>query len=194
MPVITEFCRLGACANCANPACRHECHAALAPAAPRRGRGLAVLVLPPCMFCDRAAGVETTAFGVRADLCAEHASQYGADALSRPLRAGPAALPLPTGAEAGAYVESQAYRRARPTYLGRPQAPHEYVLLRRSTDPWTQLRVLAFIREHGERRRFQGSYHRYWTWGDYEYWELQPAWNTILNRRGLDWPTTPSEG
>jgi hypothetical protein len=178
VPPITEWCRQGACERCTNPACAHSCHT------------VAVLLIPRCGLCDKDATVETIAWGCRADLCAEHADQYADHRQPRrTLRAGPAALPLLSEDEAGLYVESQTYRRARPVYRGRPQAPHEYLLARRSPDPWTQLRLLAFIREHGERRRFSGSYHPYWTWGDYEYWELSPQ-DTILNRRHLSWPTT----
>jgi hypothetical protein len=141
------------------------------------------------MFCyDQDAALEVlTTWGCWASLCRDCAGQYGG--AGRELRAAPAEPPLPTLEQAGAYVEAQQFRRARPTFHGRPQAPHEYCLLWRSTDPWMQLRVLAFIREHGERRRWGRFFHHYWTWGDWEYWSLAPR-ETILNRRGLDWPTT----
>ena len=113
----------------------------------------------------------------------------GEDQPRRELRAGPAEPPLPSEAEAGAYVEAQTWKRARPTLRGRPQAPHEYVLLWRSSDPRLQLQVLAFIRATGERRRWGRNWHSYWVRGDWEYWSLPPR-ETILNRRHLDWPTT----
>src|SRR5262245_10604870 len=151
MPLITEFCRLGACERCTNPACTHSCHIVL------------VLAFPPCSICwDQDAVCETIAWGCRADLCAACAERYGDPGSRRELRARPAELPLPTEREAGAYVEFQEWKRARPLFRGRRQAKHEYVLLRRSTDPFMQLRVLAMIREHGGRRRYGSSYHRYW--------------------------------
>jgi hypothetical protein len=152
-----------------------------------------VLVIPPCGVCwDKDAAVEVlTIWGWWASLCMDCAERYGG--AGRELRAGPDQPPLITEAQAGAYVESQAFKRARPTFHGRPQAPHEYVLLVRSADPERHLRVVAWIRQNGERRRWGRNWHHYWTWGDYEYWELSPR-DTILNRRGLDWPTTPSEG
>jgi hypothetical protein len=102
-------------------------------------------------------------------------------------RRGPAAAaqpPLPTREEAGAYVEAQTWTFARTM----PKWPHEYVLIWKSTSPWTQLRVLAFIRATGERRKWGRHFHHYWTWADYEYWAMPPR-ETILNRRRLDWPS-----
>ena len=150
-----------------------------------------VLVIPPCGFCwDRDASEEVmTRWGVEAHLCA-YCSVKLRDPQSpiRYLVPGAARLrALPTPAEAGAYVEAQDFTRARATFRGSPQAPHEYVLVWKSTDPWMQFRVLAFIREHGERRRWGRNWHTYWTWRDYEYWAMRPR-ETILNRRRLDWP------
>jgi hypothetical protein len=193
MPGVSGFCAQGRCAQCDSPGCgcREAPHLRfheLDDPAPAK----LVLVQPPCSFCwDKAAAVEvTTIWSWQASLCMDCAERIGSDRSGwRELRAGPGEPPLPTEAEAGAYVESQTWKRCRPTFRGRPQPKHEYVLLRRSTSPALQLRVLYFIREHGERRRFGGSYHHYWTWGDYEYWELSPQ-DTILNRRHLSWPTT----
>jgi hypothetical protein len=148
-----------------------------------------VLVIPPCGFCwDRDATVEaTTIWGCQASLCVICAERYRRDG-APVLRLVTAAArpPLPTAAEAGAYVEAQTWTRARPTFHGRPQAPHEYVLLWKSADPWTQLRVLAAIRARGEPRRWGRKVHHYWTWGEHEYWAMPPR-ETILNRRHLDW-------
>lgn len=69
-----------------------------------------------------------------------------------------------------------------------PKWPHEYVLVWLSPDPWLHLRVVAFIRAVGERRRWGHHFHHYWTWGDHEYWAMPPR-ETILNRRRLDWPS-----
>jgi hypothetical protein len=156
-----------------------------------------ILVIPPCGVCwDRDAVCEVkTIFGWWASLCEDHAVQFGDPAFEgqprRELQAGPDQPPLISAEQAGAYVESQAFRRARPTYMGRPQPKHEYVLLRRSTDPELHLRVVSFIRAVGERRRWHGGdYHTYWTHGDYEYWAMAPR-HVILNRRHLSWPTTP---
>jgi hypothetical protein len=151
-----------------------------------------VLAIPLCSLCrDKIATVEVTCWGWLAWLCEDCADRYAdPGAPRRELHAGPAEPPLPTEAEAGAYVEAQAWKRARPTFRGRPQAPHEYVLIWRSTDPAMQLRVLAFIREHGVRRRYGRDWHHYWQPGDgYEYWDIN-AQETILNRRHLSWPTT----
>jgi hypothetical protein len=148
-----------------------------------------VLVIPPCSFCfDRDAVWEVmTRWGCWASLCAECTSKHASGAEEpQLLRAGAAVEPLPTEAEAGAYVDAQEWKRAKPTFHGRPQPAHEYVLLWKSTDPWLQLRVVAMIRAHGEARRWGRKWHHYWTWGDYEYWAMPPR-ETILNRRRLDW-------
>lgn len=147
-----------------------------------------VLVIPPCGFCwDRDASDEViTVWGCEASLCAVCSGRYGIPGTERRLEVAAARPPLPTAAEAGAYVEAQTWTRARPTFRGRPQAPHEYVLIWKSTDPWMQFRVLAFIREHGERRKWGRNWHTYWVHGQYEYWAMRPR-ETILNRRHLDW-------
>jgi hypothetical protein len=183
MPLITEFCRLGACERCTNPACTHSCHTGIK----------LILVVPPCSFCwDQDAAVEaTTTWFWQASLCMDCAERIGGDRSGwRELQVGPAQPPLITEEQAGAYVESQTFKRARPTYMGRPQPKHEYVLLRRSADPELHLRVVSYIRAVGDRRRWHGGdYHTYWTHGDYEYWAMAPR-HVILNRRHLSWPTT----
>ena len=149
-----------------------------------------VLVIPPCGFCwDRDATEEVeTIWGVSASLCLPCARRLRAPGShSRYLALGAARDPLPTAEEAAAYARAQSWTRAQATFRGRPQAPHEYVLIWKSTDPWLQLRVLAFIREHGEPRRWGRKTHHYWISGDHEYWAM-PRRETILNRRHLDWP------
>lgn len=145
-----------------------------------------VLVIPPCGFCwDRDAVEETeTVWGCVASLCPICADKIGRPGTGRRLVTAAAQPPLPTREEAGAYVEAQTWTFARTM----PKWPHEYVLIWKSTSPWTQLRVLAFIRATGERRKWGRHFHHYWTWGDHEYWAMPPR-ETILNRRRLDWPS-----
>jgi hypothetical protein len=148
-----------------------------------------LLVIPPCMFChDQDAVLEVmTRWACWASLCSDCAGRYGGE--GRELRAAPAEPPLPSAEQVADYVGAQAWKRARATLRGRPQAPHEYTLLWRSTDPWQQLRVLSFIRQVGEPRRWGRDTFHYWVHGDYEYWALAPR-ETILNRRHLSWPSS----
>jgi|SRR5215469_7379599 len=146
-----------------------------------------VLVIPPCGFCwDRDATEEVmTQWGCWASLCMSCARKYRArGSHTRYLAPGAGQEPLPTAEQAGEYVESQEWTFARTM----PKWPHEYVLIWKSTDPWMQFRVLAFIRETGERRRWGRNWHTYWTWRDHEYWAMRPR-ETIINRRQLDWPS-----
>jgi hypothetical protein len=149
-----------------------------------------VLVVPPCGFCwDRDATAEMdTIWGCEASLCPVCAGRIGVPGTERRLVTAAAQPPLPTAEEARAYAEAQVYTRARPEFRGRPQAPHEYCLLWKSTDPWMQLRVLAFLRARGEPRRWGRKVHHYQVWGDWEWWAMPPR-ETILNRRHLDWPS-----
>jgi hypothetical protein len=148
-----------------------------------------ILAARPCEVCyDRDAVAEvTTIWGVTACLCEPCSAEYGTGHDPVLLRAGPAQEPLPTEAEARAYVEVQTFTRARPTFRGRPQPMHEYCLLSRSTAPYEQLRVLAFIRANGELRPYGRDWFHYWVHGDWTYWSLAPR-TTILNRRRNDWP------
>jgi hypothetical protein len=146
-----------------------------------------VLVIPPCGFCwDRDAVFEVlTVWGCWASLCPGCTGRFDSgQAEPALLRAGAAVEPLLTAAEAGAYVDAQTWTFARTM----PKWPHEYVLIWKSTAPWTQLRVLAFIRAVGEPRRWGRKTHHYWTHGEHEYWAMPPR-ETILNRRRLDWPS-----
>ena len=148
-----------------------------------------VLVIPPCGFCWDRDGTEEveTIWDCAANLCPQCARLYQRpDSPARTLVLGADREPLITGTQAGAYVAEQTWTRAQPTFRGRPQAPHEYVLLWRSTDPWLQLRVLAYIRVNGVRRRWGPKWHTYWEHGEHEYWAMPPR-ETILNRRHQDW-------
>jgi len=145
-----------------------------------------VLVIPPCGFCwDRDAQYEVmTRWGCWASLCAECIANLDSGREEpRLLKAGAAVGPRLTAEQAGAYVDAQEWVFAKTM----PKWPHEYVLIWRSPDPWLHLRVVAFIRSVGERRRWGRHFHHYWTWGDHEYWAMPPR-ETILNRRRLDWP------
>ena len=87
----------------------------------------------------------------------------------------------PTVAQVRRYLAAQTWVYARTM----PKHPHEYVLLKRSTDPWMHLRAVAFIRERGEKRLFAPSrkVRAYWPAGDgYEYWAMDRATDTIINR------------
>jgi hypothetical protein len=144
-----------------------------------------VLLIPACSFCyERDAVFEVvTVWGCWASLCPACAGRFDSGREEPALlKAGAAVEPLLTAAEAGAYVESQHFVYAKTM----PKWPHEYVLLWKSTAPWTQLRVLAFIRAVGERRRWGRNWHTYWTHGEHEYWAMRST-ETILNRRHLDW-------
>jgi hypothetical protein len=147
-----------------------------------------VMSVSPCVVCfDQDAVFEVAVPGRCAALvCGEHVARLRGDRV--PLRPWASAVPLPTADEVAVYVEAQEFRRAQENYRGRPQAPHEYILLERCTDPWMQLRCLAFWREHGEARRWYSSWHHYWVHGEYEYWAMPPR-ETIINRRHLSWPT-----
>ena len=87
----------------------------------------------------------------------------------------------PAAAQVRKYLAAQTWVYARTM----PKWPHEYVLLKRATDPWLHLRVVAYVRQRGEHRYFAPSrrVHSYWQAGDgWEYWTMRAA-DTILNRR-----------
>jgi hypothetical protein len=143
-----------------------------------------VMWLPHCPFdWDRPAAFEvTTIWGAAAWLCEQHMTVYrrNGDPVFR-LLLGPARR-LPSREEVMRYIEAQSWHPAQAEFRGQRQSPHEYVTIQRSTAPYTQLRVLAYIRAHATRRRAQFSY---WRPGDgHEYWDINPT-QTILNRRSL---------
>jgi len=149
----------------------------------------AVLVRPLCAWCgenDATAEVPTR-WGCAASLCAScakiHATGPGTE-----LVMGATLEPLLTADEAAAYLAGQKWTYAK----SMPKTPHEYVLLRKSTDPWAHLRVIAFIRATGEPRpwRWPPRTHHYWQPGDgWEYWTMRES-DTILNRRRIDTETS----
>jgi hypothetical protein len=140
-----------------------------------------VLALPPCMICDHPAEWETwTRWDCTAYLCGDCLEAH-AIGDAEPVLDAARVPPLPTADEARAYLASQTWKFARTM----PKWPHEYVLARRSTNLWGHLRTVAFIRAHGEPRKFGGRTHCYWQPGDgREYWTMRPT-DTILNRREL---------
>jgi hypothetical protein len=151
-----------------------------------------VLWLPHCSFCyDSPAEFEVITMwdSAAAWLCAEHMAEYqhpGSPVFR--LLLGAERRPLPTREEVVQYIGAQAFQRARPTFRGRPQAPHEYVTIQRATDALMQMRCLSWIRANGSRRQYAGRWHTYFEPGDgFSYWELGPC-ETILNRRRMDWP------
>jgi hypothetical protein len=76
------------------------------------------------------------------------------------------------------YIEAQDWVFAKTM----PQNPHEYVLIRRSTDWREHLRFLHWICVWGEDEVFKGSHYQYRTAGGWRYWALGPN-DTIINRR-----------
>lgn len=144
-----------------------------------------VLALPPCMVCsDQAASLAVQARGVLALVCDACLPLMAGGILSVADLVDGGGLPSATAGQARSYLASQTWTFAKTM----PRWPHEYVLLRKSTDLWMHLRVVAFIRLAGEKRPFggRGRVHSYWQPGDgTEVWTMRP-FDTILNRRGLE--------
>ncbi len=142
-----------------------------------------VLARPPCQLCsgrDAEVEVETTLGGAWAALCRDCHGKIGRGRAVELVHAAEQARP-PTVAQVRRYLVAQTWVYARTM----PKYPHEYVLLKRSTDPWMHLRVVAFIRSHGTERYFRPSRvtRAYWAAGDgYEYWAMDRATDTIVNR------------
>jgi hypothetical protein len=76
------------------------------------------------------------------------------------------------------YIEAQDWVFAKTM----PENPHEYVLIRRSTDWRAHLRFLHWIRVWGEDEVFKGWHYQCRTVGEWRYWALGPN-DTIINRR-----------
>lgn len=144
-----------------------------------------VMCLSPCMWCtDRDATVEIfTTLGVLADLCDDHAAELAAPRRKgRPIIVAASSGPLPPAEAVADYLKAQDWTYAK----SMPRWPHEYVLLRRSTDPAAHLNAVAFIRANGQARRWGRRMHHYWQPGDgREYWTMRES-DTILNRRELN--------
>ena len=148
-----------------------------------------LLALPPCMVCSDQAATRAALFrGLTALVCDDCLPLLGS---WPPVGAGPGrvisltdggGLPLPDAAEVRDYLAAQTWVFAKTM----PKWPHEYVLLRRSTDLWGHLRAVAFIRAAGEKRTWRsGRIHSYWQPGDgTEVWTMR-EFDTILNRRKL---------
>jgi hypothetical protein len=142
-----------------------------------------MLTMPRCSLCTGTAVIAAVVFGSPACLCracatrTEHASPLL-------LRAAGAAGPPPSPGEVAAFLAAQTWTSAR----SMPDWPHEWVMARRSTDVWMALRVIEFIRETGNRRRWHADWFWYWTpeGSEYEYWSMNPG-ETVINRRRLDW-------
>jgi hypothetical protein len=62
-----------------------------------------------------------------------------------------------------------------------PRNPHEYLMLRDSSDWREHLRFLRWIRSHGRTETFEGRQYKYQTVDEWRYWALAPN-DTILNR------------
>jgi hypothetical protein len=145
-----------------------------------------VLARPTCQLCgDRDSEVEgrTTLGGGWACLCAACWALIGQAGTEARLVNVAGTVRLPAAAQVRAYLASQKWVYARTM----PKWPHEYVLLKRATDPWLHLRVVAYVRQRGEHRYFAPSrrVHSYWQAGDgWEYWTMRAA-DTILNRARL---------
>jgi hypothetical protein len=141
-----------------------------------------VICRPPCMWCtDKDATQEVfTTLGCLAELCDEHAEMLRAPRrVGRPIVNAASVGPLLPTEVVAAYLEAQTWTYAK----SMPRWPHEYVLLRKSTAPTTHLGAVAFIRAHGEARRWGRRMHHYWQPGDgREYWTMRDS-DTILNRR-----------
>lgn len=149
-----------------------------------------VLVRPPCDWCSspyrpKTATVEcaTVVGGAVARLCDGCADRIGDGPRTRLLDAAEAHDRI-TEAEAAAYLAAAKFTYAKTV----PQDPHEYLLLSRSADPVTHLRVIRLIRAIGEPRLWKlpggggrGTY-LYWQSGGWEYWPLGES-ETVLNRR-----------
>ena len=156
---------------------------------------VAVLVPAPCEWCStglyrrKTAEVltATTVGGATARLCGACADAIGAGPRT-PIVLVADTLPLLAAAGAASYLAGQEWARARTV----PEYPHEYLLLSRSADPLTHLRVVRLIRELGERRKWSPAsgpaagrsvWCCYWRAGKYEHWTQPGRTDPILNRK-----------
>jgi hypothetical protein len=145
-----------------------------------------VLARPPCFWCfDEDAIFEGIAAigddGTMAWLCEAHWEDLGVGTPTLLVHAAELQR-LPQRRQVERYLAQAPWVYARTM----PKHPHEYVLLRRSHDPWMHLRVLAYIRRHGDERLRRGRrgahWWSYWTASDgREYWTMR-SFDTILNR------------
>lgn len=147
-----------------------------------------VLARPSCELCSapyRAVTatleVQTGIGGATARLCADCAAPFLSFAPVVELVPAADAVPLITGADADAYVSGQRWTVARTV----PDDPHEYLLLRASTDQWMHLRFLRFVKYAGERRQWPRDrrWYSYWRSAGFEYWPMPGESETLINRR-----------
>jgi hypothetical protein len=129
----------------------------------------------------------TTVGAATARLCGPCADLIG-DGPRRPIVLVADTLPLLADADAAAYLAAQAWTPAKTV----PEYPHEYVLLPRSADLLTHLRVVRFIRHHGDRRQWMPGdgpaagrkvWCHYWRSGEHEHWTQPSLADPILNRK-----------
>ncbi len=158
-----------------------------------------VLVRPACGVCANAPATWLAAVhGAAAYLCDGcHAALRCED--SAVLREAAGEVRLLRTVDVSKYLRTAPFKFARTV----PEHPHEYLLLAKSPDLWTHLRVIRFIRERGNPGRWMGTVYAYWRGGDgWEYWASPPAssapgWRapatapTIINRRR--WTPTPED-
>jgi hypothetical protein len=150
-----------------------------------------VLTRPPCEWCaglyqapPATVEVVTRIGGAACRLCDACADLIGFEPRI-PLVPVADTADLLTASEAAAYLDTQEWTFAKTT----PDHPHEYLLLRKSTDPWTHLRVIRLIRERGHERTWQPyprgprSKSRYWLANNRLYWTMPRDAETIINRR-----------
>jgi hypothetical protein len=147
---------------------------------------VSMLTLYPCPFhTERAAGwLVMTKWGTTALLCDECRAKYADEtdmihASQRIVEAPHDDAPLTIGAVRD-YIDGERWVYAKTM----PKWPHEYVLLRASSDPWMHLRVLGYMRQHAEWRPW--GRHRdpglpYWRDRGRDYWSMPPNW-LIINR------------
>lgn len=163
----------------------------------------AYLIRPVCVLCaDRPADWEAEPYGCRAAICDKCRDgllrAYAELGHVEPIVVGAADASM-TDAMVRAYLAGQDFKHARTV----PEHPHEYLLVTRSTQPWTHLCVIEWIAEHGRPEQWnpasgrgRGTTYRYFDAGDgWEYWATPPAsygapsWRqtfgapTIINRR-----------
>lgn len=66
-----------------------------------------------------------------------------------------------------------------------PENPHEYVVIRKSTDPVEHMRFLAWLRAFGDLEHFKGRDYEYIEIDGWRYWAMgtDQLEQTIINRR-----------
>lgn len=155
---------------------------------------LAILTPTPCEWCStglyqrKLAEIltATTVLGATARLCAACADLIGHGPRVALIPAAELLEQIDTVTAAG-YLGGQPWTPARSV----PEYPHEYLLLSRSTDPGTHLRVVRLIRGEGERRKWsppsgpaagRSVWCHYWRVGTHEYWTQPSLADPIINR------------